>query len=234
MRDRSSGSWAVDVEHRAVAICPGLNEVKYERRGESDEKWEPVAQRHWLNHQPVLADQAEPGERLRKVAPLHAIRSLHGWRLRALISSARSPLAIVDCGQSAVVSVLENTTLGCRLSAWRTRRPRWARTRPFPRTWRAPSDADPRHRASRVSCRQACPAAHRPAPSRASLLRGDPGEGVARFQIVTAVRVVIHADVPDREAHRPRTGNPAGDLALFGRPTWGCAGTVIYRLPSGA
>jgi len=32
--------------------------------------------------------------------------------LRALISSAKSPLAIVDCGQSALVSVLESTTLG--------------------------------------------------------------------------------------------------------------------------
>jgi hypothetical protein len=47
-----------------------------------------------------------------EVAPPHAIMSFPGWRLRVLISSARSPLAMVDCGQSAVVSVFENTTLG--------------------------------------------------------------------------------------------------------------------------
>jgi len=47
-----------------------------------------------------------------KVAPPHAIMSFPGSRLRALISSARLPLVIRDRGQSAVVSVLENTTLG--------------------------------------------------------------------------------------------------------------------------
>jgi hypothetical protein len=38
--------------------------------------------------------------------------SLPGSRLSAAISSARPPRAIVDRGQSAVVSVLENTTFG--------------------------------------------------------------------------------------------------------------------------
>jgi putative transposase len=47
-----------------------------------------------------------------KAAPPHAIMSFPGSRLRALILSARSPLAIVDCGHPALVSVLENTTLG--------------------------------------------------------------------------------------------------------------------------
>src|ERR1700722_13471641 len=47
-----------------------------------------------------------------KAAPPHAIMSLPGSLLRALISSARSPLAIVDWAQSALASVLENTTFG--------------------------------------------------------------------------------------------------------------------------
>ena len=66
MPDRSPGGRAVDVEHRAIGICLGPDEVEYEGRGEPGEKREPVSQRHRLNHQPVLVNQAAPGERLRE------------------------------------------------------------------------------------------------------------------------------------------------------------------------
>jgi hypothetical protein len=42
-RNGLSGSRAVDMEHRAVAICPGLNEVEHEGRGESREQRESVS-----------------------------------------------------------------------------------------------------------------------------------------------------------------------------------------------
>ena len=54
------------MEHRAVGICPGFDEVEHEGRGESREQWEPVSQCHWLEHEPVFVDQAEPAERLRE------------------------------------------------------------------------------------------------------------------------------------------------------------------------
>jgi RNA polymerase sigma-70 factor (ECF subfamily) len=47
MGDRLSGSRVVDVEHRAVGACPGLDEVEHERPGEAREQREPVSQRHW-------------------------------------------------------------------------------------------------------------------------------------------------------------------------------------------
>jgi hypothetical protein len=54
------------MEHRAVGICPGFDEVEPEGRGESREQREPVSQCHWLEHEPVFVDQAEPAERLRE------------------------------------------------------------------------------------------------------------------------------------------------------------------------
>ena len=57
------------MEHRAVGICPGLNRLKHEGRGEPREQREPGSQRHWLKHEPVFVDQAEPAERLREGGP---------------------------------------------------------------------------------------------------------------------------------------------------------------------
>lgn len=56
MPGRSSCGRAVDMEHRAVGVCPGLDEVEHEGRGESREQREPVSQRHWLKHEPVFVD----------------------------------------------------------------------------------------------------------------------------------------------------------------------------------
>src|SRR5215472_12708770 len=66
---RSSCGRAVDMEHRAVAIRLGLNEVEHEGHGESREQREPVSERHRLNYEPVLVDQAEPAERLGEGGP---------------------------------------------------------------------------------------------------------------------------------------------------------------------
>ena len=44
------------MEHCTIGICPGLNEVEHEGRGEPREQRVPVSQRHWLNHEPVFVD----------------------------------------------------------------------------------------------------------------------------------------------------------------------------------
>jgi hypothetical protein len=80
------------MEHRAVGICPGFDEVEHEGLGESCGQREPVSQRHWLEHEPVFVDQAEPAERLREGGTSPRDQVFPGSRLRALISSARPPL----------------------------------------------------------------------------------------------------------------------------------------------
>jgi hypothetical protein len=65
-----------------------------------------------MGDQPILVDQPEPRERLGEARAPQAIMSLPASRFRPETSSARSPRAIPNSGQSARSMLLENTTFG--------------------------------------------------------------------------------------------------------------------------
>src|SRR3954452_12287299 len=64
VRVASSSARPGDVDGQAVRGGGRLDELELERRGEILEQREPRAERRRLDHEPVLVDQPEPGERL--------------------------------------------------------------------------------------------------------------------------------------------------------------------------